>query len=384
MPKCFAPSNLAAMRLLDRYLFRELLAPLGFCLGGIWILGIGFLLFNSIDDFQERKFHFLDIVEYALAITPQFLAMALPIVLLLALLYALTHHARHNELTAMRAAGIGLWRLCLPYLLIGLAATALLFVLNEIIVPRSINWSERIKTRHVQKPDDILVRNIFSNFGFSNARAHREWHMAQYNIYRAQMLKPQVIWTLPDKSIRQLFAAKAIYTNDVWTFFDAIEYEQANSTAELQPLLQTNVLAMPEFDETPDQIESEIEISTYQSLKRREADIPLSDILDYLKLHPHLPPGQDTWLFTKLHGRLAAPWTCFVVALIAIPFGAMPGRRNLFFGVAGSIAICFTYFVIQQLGLALGTSGRLPAWLAAWLPNMIFAALGILLTFRIK
>jgi lipopolysaccharide export system permease protein len=52
--------------------------------------------------------------------------------------------------------------------------------------------------------------------------------------------------------------------------------------------------------------------------------------------------------------------------------------------VAGSIAICFTYFVIQQLGLALGTSGRLPAWLAAWLPNMIFAALGILLTFRIK
>ena len=44
----------------------------------------------------------------------------LPIALLLALLYALTNHARHNEITAMRAAGVSLWRLCVPYFVIGL------------------------------------------------------------------------------------------------------------------------------------------------------------------------------------------------------------------------------------------------------------------------
>jgi len=376
--------NLTAMRLLDRYLFRELLAPLAFCFGGLWILGTGFILFDSIDDFQERKFHFIDVIEYALAITPGCLAMAMPIILLLALLYTLANHTRHNELTAMRAAGIGLWRLCAPYLIIGFLASVTLFALNEIVVPRSINWAERIKTRHVQRPDDALVRNTFPNFGFTNVREHREWFIGQYNVYRAQMLKPHVIWTLPDNSIRQLYAARAAYTNGVWTFFDAIEYEQTNSTAELQPLLQTNVLAMTEFDETPDQVRSEIKISGYQKLEKRSADIPLLDILNYLKLHPHLPPSQDAWLFTKMHGRLAAPWTCFVVALIAIPFGAMPGRRNLFFGVAGSIAICFTYFVIQQFALALGSRGSMAPWLAAWLPNIIFAVLGITLTSRIK
>src|SRR5438105_2986493 len=129
------------MRLLDRYLFRELLAPLAFCFGGLWILGTGFILFDSIDDFQERKFHFIDVIEYALAITPGFLAMAMPIILLLALLYTLANHTRHNELTAMRAAGIGLWRLCAPYLIIGFLASLTLFALNEIVVPRSINWA---------------------------------------------------------------------------------------------------------------------------------------------------------------------------------------------------------------------------------------------------
>jgi lipopolysaccharide export system permease protein len=72
------------------------------------------------------------------------------------------------------------------------------------------------------------------------------------------------------------------------------------------------------------------------------------------------------------------------VVLIAIPFGAASGRRNLFFGVAGSIFICFTFFVLQQVGLALGLGGRLPPWLAAWLPNLIFGAAGLWMTARVR
>jgi lipopolysaccharide export system permease protein len=96
-------------------------------------------------------------------------------------------------------------------------------------------------------------------------------------------------------------------------------------------------------------------------------------------MHP-----EDDQKDTLLHGRLAAPFTCLVVVLIALPFGAASGRRNVFVGVASSIVICFGFFVCQQLGLAMGYGGKLPGWLAGWLPNIVFASWGLILTWRVR
>ncbi|MEJ0088770.1 MAG: LptF/LptG family permease [Limisphaerales bacterium] len=373
------------MRLLDRYLLRELLTPLAYCLGGLLLLGNCFSLFGELEKLQERKLHLLDVLEYSVAITPEFLIMVLPITLLLALLYTLTNHSRHNEITAMRAAGIGLGRICVPYFIVGCALSVALFMLNELVVPQSTEWKSRILARYVQKPGDVESKTQFRNFGFTNTRGHRAWFIGEYRLTTAEMLKPQVKWNSPDGSIKLLRADRAIRTNDVWTFYNVAEYSQADDSAPVVPSLVTNVLAMPEFDETPKQIRSEIKISSRQSLRRsRSLDIPLADILAYLRLHPDLPPADSGALFTKFHGRIAAPWTCLVVVLIAIPFGAVTGRRNLFVGVAGSIFICFAFFVLQQVSLALGAGGYLPAWLAAWLPNLIFGTLGLVLMLRVR
>ena len=76
--------------------------------------------------------------------------------------------------------------------------------------------------------------------------------------------------------------------------------------------------------------------------------------------------------------------TGFVVVLIALPFGAAPGRRNIFVGVAGSIVICFAYFVLMEVSLAAGASGNMPAWLAGWLPNIAFTSIAIWLISRAR
>jgi len=100
---------------------------------------------------------------------------------------------RHNEITAMRAAGVSLWRLCVPYLVVGLAASVVLFWLNEWCVPRSANWAERILNRHVQKPGDAGTQDEFRNFGFTNARDHRTWFIACL-LYTSH---PVAGWSMP-------------------------------------------------------------------------------------------------------------------------------------------------------------------------------------------
>jgi lipopolysaccharide export system permease protein len=364
-----------------------LLTPLAYCLGGFLIFWISFFFFKEMDKIQENKLQLLDTVEYCVASLPEFFVLVMPILLLLALLYALTQHARHHELTALRAAGVGMWRLCAPYFVIGLAASGIYFVLNEEAVPRCINWSEEILSRHVAAKNSQDAKTRFTNINFRTAHASRIWYIGEYDTVARKMTNPKVTWTLADGSWRSLQAERAERTNGVWTFYQARLFAQAGTNGSLVALFSqpTNSIAMPEFDETPLEILSNIKMADTQTLRgSRSADIPLKELRIYLKLHPDLPGDDMNALLTKYYGRLAAPWTCLVVVLIAIPFGAQSGRRNLFFGVAGSIAICFSYFVLQQVSLVFGMNGQLPAWLAAWLPNLFFAALGTVLILRTR
>ena len=376
------------MRLHDRYLFRELLTPLAYCLGGFMIFWVSFFFFTELEHMQESKLHLLDTVEYALAMLPGFFVMVLPIALLLALLYALTHHARHNEITALRAAGVGLWRLCAPYFVVGLLATGVYFALNEIAVPRCERWANEILTRHIKKDRDPKIKTRFGKGDFHNLRAHRDWKFSEYDAAGARMLNPFVTETLADGSLRSVLRAeRASRTNGVWIFSNALRLKPTGPRNELMPTSATNVsvLAVPEFDETPENILIQLKFNDAQTLHgSHSADIPLAELWEFLRNKPDMSAEQAHALLTKFHGRIAAPWTCFVVVLMAIPFGAQSGRRNLFYGVAGSVFICFTYFVLQAVFFAFGMSGYLPGWVAAWLPNFIFAAVGIVMTLRTR
>ena len=369
------------MRLHDRYLFRELLTPLAYCLGGFLVFWVSYFFFTELDTIQEHKLGLVEAAEYAVAMMPGFFVMVLPITLLLALLYALTQHARHHELTALRAAGVSLWRLCLPYFAVGLAASGIYFALNELAAPRATRWAAEILSRHVQANAGQQAKSVYTKIGFRNA--NRIWQIGEYNPASKTMINPNVTWTLPDGSWRALQAKRAEHTNGLWIFYDAQMFSQVGTN--LVPSLFTNCIGMPEFTETPREVLSDIKLSDAQTLRgSRSADIPLNELVEYLHFHPHLPPVDARALYTKYYGRLAAPWTCLVVVLIAIPFGAQSGRRNLFFGVAGSIFICFAYFVLQQFSLAFGMSGQLPPWLAAWLPNLLFGIAGSALIWRTR
>jgi lipopolysaccharide export system permease protein len=373
------------MRLLDRYLLRELCVPLVYCLAGFLVFWVSFDLFGELEDFQKAQLGANDVLRYYLVKTPELLVTVLPVALLLALLYTLTNHARHNEMIAMRAAGLSLSRISIPYLLVGTVLSLILFYLNEQLVPDSSGRALAIKEgrKHIAE-SEVWQRQV----NFRNAREDRIWNISAFNIVTHDIIGAHVGWRISDGTRKQLIARAGGRTNDSWFFRDLELYVYAPGEefdrAASRPL-RTNYLVLPELTETPEDIQLQLKfqrIDAVQAAKRTQ--LSLAEI-QYLRDHLELNRRDRAMLETQFHRRLAEPWTCLVAVLIALPFGASTNsRRNVLVGVASSLFIVFVYFALIRIMPALSTGGLIPAWLGAWFPNGFFAAFGLWLTWKMK
>ena len=121
------------MRLLDRYLIREWLIPFGVCLSGFMLLWIAFKLINELDEFAGVGA--AEIARYYWVTLPGNFFIVVPVALLLSLMYAINQHSRHHEFIAIRNAGIGMFRMSAPYLLVGVLLSAGLYWSNEKWLP---------------------------------------------------------------------------------------------------------------------------------------------------------------------------------------------------------------------------------------------------------
>ncbi len=488
------------MRLLDRFLLRELLIPLGACLGGFLIFWVAFDLLGTLDDLRRLGATFGGIAELYLIRLPELLLIVVPFALLLALLYVLTAHSKHHELTAMRAAGIGLWRICLPYFAVGLTGSVLLYALNEFWMPDAKEQEEFLKASW-SGSTNTLGRGWRTRVNLRNQAEDRTWNLGAFNLTNGELrqvaiqmplatdgyrevVADGVRWTdgywrltngleriyrwagdpLPAvkaRSIfsademggrleavanwagetvtltnamftngyvlrrgitngqpatgagwkleslvpatgeggaltfrsplsaganRRIFAESGLWTNRAWRFLDVREFLYRSGTDDNYLDQKFGELTLDGFSETPEVIRSEVRVGALfnRTKTMRRPQLGSREILHYQRLHPEIPAKERALLETQLQARFAAPWTCLVVVFIAIPFGSPSGRRNVFYGVAGSLALGFSYFVLQRLGFALGQGGQVMPWLAAWLPNLVFTAVGTVLICRVR
>jgi len=108
--------------------------------------------------------------------------------------------------------------------------------------------------------------------------------------------------------------------------------------------------------------------------------LELRDYIIYL-----LKSGYNaTDLQVELHKKIAFPLSCLVMAILGVPFSFSTGKKGALFGVGISLAIAMSYWGISGVFEAMGAYGLLIPVLAAWAPNMLFGAAGLVLLFTIR
>jgi LPS export ABC transporter permease LptG/LPS export ABC transporter permease LptF len=382
--------------LLDRYIARAWLANVALVL--LAFAAVYFLadFMDLIDDFSQNHVHAGVIVHYYVFYIFQIAFTVAPVAVLVGVLVTLGILARRNEVTAMKAGGISVYRVALPVLGMGLAASLLLYVAQEWVLPytnkQALLDRNVIKGRPAQSSDQFEKRwmlasdNRFYNFDYIVERdrgTHRGRVRAEplraggeFSVYGLSVYDVDTAgWQLRER----LFTSRA-YFNEAQ---DAYELGQgwrrkAGAQTAFKPFPSQRVRAI---GADPG---GELERPAYFKREEKPSDtMRFSELVAYIaSLEAR---GFDVAkLRVQLHRKLAFPAVGLVMTLLAVPFSFVVARRGALYGIGIAIVIAIVYWAVLGIFEALGNNALLHPGLAAWAPNILFGAAGLYLMLTLE
>jgi lipopolysaccharide export system permease protein len=358
------------MKILDRYLIAEFSRNL------LFISACFISLFLIIDFFEKTRMFlsnhatFQQMAAHFLFRIPMILSQILPAAVLLASLIVCGYLSRHNEITAMKANGISLYRLTLPILTIAAAVCILVFLLSEWVTPYTNERAEHIRLVEVQKQQSL-----------GSFKQDQIWYRGKKGIYNFKMfdvhnvmLRGITIYYLDREMnlLMRLDAERGEWKDGRWRFHNILITRFSGSEFPAIEKIAEQTVDIPESPDDFKVVQKDVETMGYGELKRYITKLQTE--------------GYDaTRYVVDLHGKVAFPLVSLILAVIGICFSLRSERSgSIAQGVGAGLLIGFSYWLVFAFGMSLGRSGTLPPLLAAWFGNILFGGASIWLLLRIK
>ena len=304
---------------------------------------------------------------------PSILFQITPLAILMSSLLTLAILSRNNEITAMRSAGISLYRVLIPFLAVAQVVSFLLLWANDTVIPEANQQAEIVREVQIErqspraffKGNEIWVR--LGNHTLMRGDLADDFPVKIHGIslYRLNS----------DFSIHEVLIAKEILNEDgQWVLVSGMR-----RTLDTGQNVATTFDRLPiTLNQKPEDFRRMLRVSS-EALSLRD----LSAYVDRLREDGYNPSRYATDLF----GRTAFPFVCVIMALIGTSLSLMhTGVRGagLVKGVGYSLLIGFGYWAMHSVGLAFGRSGVLPPILAGWAANLMFLSFAGYLFLRVR
>jgi len=310
--------------------------------------------------------------------TPQYIYWCIPLSVLIGGLVTVGILTRTSELIVMRACGISLYRAALPLLVFAVAAGGVLFAFEENVLAYSNRRAEELRSvirGGAPRTLDILDRRwilgrkgeVYNYVFFDPKRSE----LGGFSVFRfaprAGRLQSRSFY----KTVTFSGTSTGFEQTVVWQGRDGWvrEFDRQEAQRAYRPVERADLLVEPPqyfmTEQTP------AERMSYAQLKRYIVELRASGI-------------NVTEHEVELHRKVSFPWVTLIMTLIALPFAVTTGRRGAMYGIGLGIVLALVYWVAMSVFGAIGASGVIPPLLAAWAPNILFAAVAayLLLTVR--
>ena len=361
----------------DDYMMREFLTTFGLVLASFLSLSIIFSFFELIGDIFRNKTPLITVGDYLLNLLPYMLYNLTPLCALLAVLVTVGAMSKSNELTAMKASGVSLYRLIVPLVALAGVLSVGLFVFDQLYLPGANRRQESLRSVIKGKPAQTFLR------------PDRKWISGQQDsvgeparIFYYQFFDPDkdvfanlTVFEFQPGSFhlrRRIFASSAHWDSHVnhWVLENGWTRSfQGEAISSYEPY---TISGFPEIREQP---------SYFKKESRQSQEMSFSELNTYIG--DLQQSGFDTMrLRVQLNRKLAYPMITLVMAIFAVPFALSMGKRGSLAGIATAIGMAVAYTVVASIFEAMGNVNVLPPMLAAWSPDLLFGMAGGYLLLR--
>ncbi|MCX7832918.1 MAG: LptF/LptG family permease [Ignavibacteria bacterium] len=365
------------MKLIDRYILKHFIINFLFGILCFIIIFILVDLFENLDKFIDNNIPLESVLYYYYLFLPEIIKLITPLSILLASLFTISRFINFSEYTAMKSAGISIYRYLLPILIFGIILTGFFIYFNGWIVPKSNSKKFEFERVYLKRN---IVSNQVMNLHFQDKNRiisighYDKFTESCYNITIAvfnpdtltqldyRIDAKQMLWdkTRKDWQLISLFQRQFFKTGQ-----EKIQFYSTKYISEIEYLKKINL--------TPDLIFK-------RQLKPEELNLQeFKAFIDNLK-----ESGLDT---TKsevdYYSQISFPFSILVTIIfgVSVSSNRRRGGAALQFGI--SIIVCFIYLGFVKISQSFGYNGDISPILTAWLANITFSAISIVNFYRL-
>lgn len=357
------------MRILDRYITKQFLLLFFAILLSMVSIYLLIDFFGKIRMFMSNNATISQMARHFFYLIPMVVSQTTPAVILLTTLVTFGNLSRHNEITAMKANGVSVYRAAGPAVVISLIISMALFVFSELITPPAYERAEHIRLVEVQKQKAL-----------GTFKQDQIWYRGVMGIYNFRMYDAStdtikgVTINVLDKRFRliqRIDAERAEWKNGRWEFHRVLVTTFPEGSF---PILEKSDFRVVDLPERP---------SDFRKVQKEADKMGFFELLSYVRKLRN--EGYDvTRYLADLHGRVAFCFVSILMVIMGVCFSLRSERSGtLAQSIGAGIIIGFSYWLVHAFALSLGRSGTIPPAAAAWTANAIFGVAAVYLLRRV-
>ena len=352
------------MKKLDLYIIKKFLGTFFYALSLIIIIVIIFDISEKIDDFIESNAPVSAIFsDYYLNFIPFFANLFSPLFTFIAVIFFTSKMASNTEIVAMLSSGMSFRRILVPYFIAATVITILSLVLNNFVIPKANEKRLAFEEIYIRNKFRNLDRNIHKQIGkntfiyferFDNLR-NTGYKFSLERIENGKLKSKLISEYIKWDSLANKWQIENYYIREINGLSESIKRgAHLDTTLNLDP---------KEFSRRINNIET----------------------LNYFELNKFIEEekskGSSKTVFYELekHKRIAFPFATFILTLIGVSIASKKVRGGIGLHIGIGLLISFAYILFMQVSLTFSTNSNLSPLIATWIPNILFAILGLYL-----